>query len=202
MLPHTGNSRKKGMGIVKRKMWRKLLMGIAAAGMLISLAACGGDDGGAENQTTETTPVSESMPTGTYEAAEAASAPASADGVGTIGDFGVEITGAALAQDYEGNLAIVISYVWTNNSEDTTSPMAEVIESAFQDGIELETAFIADDEVYDSGSSMKEVRPGASLEVQAAYTLDSETSVVEFEIEEFLGFSDEKVSMNFDPAAL
>lgn len=190
---------------MKRKTWRKLLLGTVASVMLVTLVACGGDDGGAVpsgDQSAETTPVSESAPAGTGAVAETAPAPAITEGSGTIGDFDVEITGAALAQDYEGNPAIVISYIWTNNSEDTTSPMAEVIGSAFQDGIELETAIIADDEVYDSGSSMKEVRPGASLEVQAAYVLDSETSVVEFEIEEFLGFSDEMVSMNFDPTTL
>lgn len=190
---------------MKRKTWRKLLVGVAAAGMLISLAACGGDDGGvvpSEGQAAETTPVSESNSAEMNESAEGTPVPDSTEGAGTLGDYAVEITGARLSQDYEGNPAVVVSYTWTNNSEDTTSAMVTMMESAFQDGVELESAIIMGDDSYDSGSSMKDVRPGASVEIQKAFLLDSETSIVEFEIEEFLGFSDEKVSMNFDPAAL
>ena len=181
------------------------MLGTVTSVMLVTLVACGGDDGGdvpSGDQPAETAPVSESAPVGTDAVSETTPVPDSTEGAGTLGDYAVEITGARLSQDYEGNPAIVVSYTWTNNSEDTTSAMVTMMESAFQDGVELENAIIMDDDNYDSGSSMKDVRPGASVEIQKAFLLDSESSVVEFEIEEFLGFSGEKVSMNFDPATL
>nr|WP_325297683.1 DUF5067 domain-containing protein [uncultured Dysosmobacter sp.] len=126
------------------------------------------------------------------------------EGSGDIGDYEVEIKGAKLAQDYEGNPAIIITYAWTNNSDDTTNAMTSMYSQAFQDGVELETAMILDSDVYDSDASMKDVRPGTTIDIQAAYVLDSETSVVEFEVSEWLTFESNPpvVSMDFDPAAL
>lgn len=60
--------------------------------------------------------------------------------------------------------------------------MVSVGEKAFQDGVQLETALIMDSSVYEAGSSMKEVRPGTTIDVQCAYTLTSDTSTVEFEL--------------------
>ncbi len=121
---------------------------------------------------------------------------------GDLGDYYVEIKDAKLARDYENNPAIVITYSWTNNSEDTTSAMAALIGKAFQDGVELETAIIADNSVYDVDNYMKEIRPGATLDVQLAYVMTSETSTVEYEISELISFSGDTVTKNFDPSSL
>lgn len=123
-------------------------------------------------------------------------------GSGDIGDYHVEIKSAFLAQDYEGNPAIVITYAWTNNSDETTSAMATTIEKAFQDGVELDTAIITDDDRYDGDSSMKDVRPGTTIDVQCAFALTSDTSTVEFELSEWISLSDDMVTMDFDPANL
>lgn len=123
-------------------------------------------------------------------------------GSGDLGDYHVEIKGAQLAEDYEGNPAIIVTYSWTNNSDDTTSAMVSTSEKAFQDGVQLDTAIIMDSDVYDSGNSMKDVRPGTTLDIQCAFLLTSETSVVEFEIAEWISFSDDMVTMDFDPSAL
>lgn len=103
--------------------------------------------------------------------------------------------------DYEGNPAIVITYSWTNNSEDTTSAMVAMHEKAFQDGVGLDTAIILDSAVYDSDAGMKDVRPGTTIDVQCAFSLTNEASVVEFEISELISFSNDRVVMNFDPAS-
>ena len=80
-------------------------------------------------------------------------------GSGDLGAYHVEIKGASLAKDYQGNPAIVITYAWANNSEDTTSAMVSAGTKAFQDGVQLESAVIIGDDSYDSGASMKEVAP-------------------------------------------
>lgn len=111
-------------------------------------------------------------------------------GSGNLGDNYVEIKGGQLATDYEGNPVCIITYSWTNNSDETTSAMYEISEKAFQDGVELDSAyFILDTSVYDSGTSMKEVRPGATADIQCAFILANQTSDVEFELSELFNFS-------------
>ena len=64
--------------------------------------------------------------------------------------------------------------------------------------MELETAFVMDDTVYDAGIGQKEIKPGVTLEdCQDAYILESE-SPVEFEVSELISFSDEKLEKTFD----
>lgn len=123
------------------------------------------------------------------------------EGSGDLGDYYVEIKEALCTEDYEGNPAIVITYSWTNNSEDTTSAMVAMHEKAFQDGVGLDTAIILDSAVYDSDAGMKDVRPGTTIDVQCAFSLTNEASVVEFEISELISFSNDRVVMNFDPAS-
>ena len=136
------------------------------------------------------------------KAGEGSSSNEAMSGSGTLGDFDVAIKGASLTQDYDGNPAIVITYSWTNNSEETTSAMAAMMEKAFQDGVQLETAMILDSGVYDSSAGMKDVRPGTTIDIQCAYVMTSETSIVEFELTEFFAFTNDMVTMDFDPAAL
>lgn len=123
-------------------------------------------------------------------------------GAGDLGDCHVEIKGAKLAKDYEENPAIVITYSWTNNSDETKSAMVSIGEKAFQDGVQLDTALIMDSDVFDSDSGMKEIRPGTTIDVQCAFLLTSETSTVEFELTEWISFSDDMVTMDFDPSSL
>lgn len=185
-------------------MKKRVLALVLGAAIALSLAACAASgDGEAEKETDssgEPGEISEQVP-------EPSDDGNSGDdvqpvGSGDLGDYHVEIREASLTKDYEGKSAIVITYAWTNNSDDTTSAMAAVFAKAFQDGVQLESAVIIGDDSYDSGTSMKDVRPGTTIDVQCAYVLTSETSTVEFELTELISFSDDMVTMNFDPAAL
>lgn len=118
----------------------------------------------------------------------------------TIGDYAVEIKDAFKTTDYAGNPAIVITYTWTNNSDDTTSAMVSLIEKAFQDGIQLDSAILYDVDGYDASAYMADIRPGVSLDVQQAFVLRSD-STVEVEVSELFGFSD-PVTKTFDPNSL
>ena len=147
------------------------------------------------------------VPAGEEADGEDASEPAAADAAaipssGDLGDYHVEIRDAALAADYAGNPAIVITYSWTNNSADTISAMAAILAKAFQNGVQLDAAIIGDDSVYDSAAQMRDVRPGTTVDVQCAYLLTSDTAAVEFELSELVSLSRDIVLMNFDPAEL
>lgn len=103
--------------------------------------------------------------------------------------FKVEILGHELTKDYEDKPAVLVTYSFTNNSDKATSFMVAVTTKAFQDGVELSSAIVLDKENADN--SMKEIKPGATIEVQSGYVLDSETSPVEIEVTELFSFSDQ-----------
>lgn len=101
---------------------------------------------------------------------------------GDIGNFYVSIGECTFTNDYDGNKAIVINYDFTNNSDETVVPLWKTSCRAFQDGIELDSAFIFDGSVYDAGIEQKNIRPGVTLTgCQKAYVLISD-SPIEFEM--------------------
>ena len=108
----------------------------------------------------------------------------------TLGDYTVEIKSATITQDYAGNPAVVIAYLWTNQSNETTSPFFSVATSVFQDGVGLDSAIIMDDSVYDSSMQTTDVRPGTTIEVQEAFELNNATSPIEVEITEAFLWND------------
>lgn len=101
-----------------------------------------------------------------------------------LGDYTVEIKSAAVTQDYDGNPAVIITYSWTNNSSETTSPMFSISTAVFQDGIGMNSAFIYDDPAYDGDMYSTDVRPGTTVDVQEAFELSNTTSPIEVEITE------------------
>ena len=101
-----------------------------------------------------------------------------------LGDYTVEIKSATVTQDYDGNPAVIITYSWTNNSSETTSPMLSISTAVFQDGISMDTAFIYDDPTYDGDMYTTDVRPGTTVDVQEAFELSNTTSPIEVEITE------------------
>ena len=67
----------------------------------------------------------------------------------------------------------------------------------------MQSAFIYDDSVYDSSAYMTDVRPGTTIDVQEAFSLQDTTSPIEVEVSEWLS-SDEAQNiayMEFDLAA-
>lgn len=168
--------------------------------MGLSMVSCSSGDSTADQSSNPapgaSDPVVESAaptPTPTPESTDA----------GDLGDYHVEIKDATLSSDYEGNPAIIVTLSWTNNSEETTSAMLAVNTTAFQDGVELEMAIMMD-ENYDGESSVKDVRPGTTLDVQYAYVLSNTTSQVEVEVSELFSFDSDapKLLKSFDPASM
>lgn len=158
--------------------------------LALSLCACGGDDTASTTQgeTADTTTTEE-----TQEPADTSSA--------TVGDYEVSIGDAFVAPDMDGNPALIVSFEWTNNSEETVGSMVALHAQAFQDGVQLETAIMNSTEGYDPDASWLDIQPGATQTFQQAYTMTSETSPVEITVEEFLG-DGTQATKTFDPATL
>lgn len=117
-------------------------------------------------------------------------------------DYAVEIQAARRTIDDAGDPAIVISYTWTNTSGGTVNAAELFRAKAFQDGVQLDTAAVYDIGLYDPTAFTRELRPDATLELQAVFRLMSESSVVEFEVTPLEDVSGTPVLEEFDPAEL
>ncbi|MEC4272836.1 DUF5067 domain-containing protein [Adlercreutzia sp. R25] len=130
----------------------------------------------------------------TPASAETAAGDASASGPqaaeqseSTEAAYGVSIDGCRVTEDYEGNPAVVVSYTFSNNSEETTSPAVALIEKVFQGGVQLDPAMVTDME--EGGKSMNDVKPGSSISYEAAYEL-ADMSDIAVEVSELISFND------------
>jgi hypothetical protein len=119
---------------------------------------------------------------------------------GPLGNYSAEIKESVLTKDYKGKPAIVITYSFTNNGEDAKSAMVALNGIAYQNGVQLESAVIADSTFKNIENSMKDVKTGGTLDIQASYLLSSETAPVEFELKEFISFSDDMLGKTFEIA--
>lgn len=117
-------------------------------------------------------------------------------------DYDVVVLDARRTIDDAGGPAIVISYIWTNNSGDTVNAAELFQVKAFQDGVQLDAAAIFDIGLYDPTAFTRQLRPDAHLELQAAFRLTDESSVVEFEVTPLPGVPGAPVLEEFDPADL
>lgn len=114
-------------------------------------------------------------------------------GEGQIGDSYVIIKEAKVIEDYDGTPVVVVTFDWTNNSDETTSAWMATNVTVFQDGVSLDTAYVYDNDDYDSSAYSRDVRPGVTIEVQQVFELINTTSPIEVEIEEAFSWDAETV---------
>ena len=108
---------------------------------------------------------------------------------GTIGDYKCVVKGAEMCKDWSGKDAILITYNFTNNSDDAISFDVALDARAYQNGIGLETAILDEDtDLLDV-----DIKPGITKEVKKAYVLSDTSSDVEIEISELISFNDDKI---------
>lgn len=106
---------------------------------------------------------------------------------GDVGDYHIVLKDATVVKDYDEK-AVIITYMWTNNSDETTSAKSAVDVNVFQNGVSLEPAFVYS-ENYDDEAALKSVRPGASIQVQDAFYIE-DMSDIDVEVTESWGFED------------
>lgn len=162
-------------------MRKKALAMIFASFMALSLVACGSDTSASDTPATSGEPAETQQ-----ETAEEPAEPETTDS-GAVGDYDVTIGDCAFTTDIDGNNVIIVNYDFTNNSDEDIAPFVGISMTAFQDGVQLDAAFVMDTSVYDAGVGQKQLKPGASLTgCQNAYVLTS-TSPVEVEVGPLFG---------------
>lgn len=120
----------------------------------------------------------------------------------SIGDYSVEITSCRLAKSYDGKDVVIVKYKYTNVADDNATAFYIAFDdTAYQNGVGLNEAYLlADDANYSSDNQTKEIKKGASLDVEVAYELNDTTSDVEVEVKELFSFSDRTITKTFSIA--
>lgn len=116
-----------------------------------------------------------------------------------LGNYSVDIKSCRLAQDYSGKPVVIILYVFTNVKSDEASSFSFTIDdSVYQNGVGLNGAYILSDSAnYSADSQTKEIKKGASLEVEVAYELNDTTTDIEVEVKELFSFSNKTLKKTF-----
>lgn len=101
-------------------------------------------------------------------------------------DYAVTIDSARMAEDYEGNPAVVVGFTFTNNSDDDAMFSVAANVDVFQNGVELDSAVVSDTE----SNSFNKVKPGATIQTEEAFKLN-DSSDIEVEVSELFSLSDD-----------
>ncbi len=114
---------------------------------------------------------------------------------GHIGDYIVVVKDSILAKQNDNDV-LIVTYSFTNNSDDSKAFMYAITDKLFQNGVELGTVYGSwgIDDVYNFDNRSKEIKPGVTLDVQCAYELNDTTTDVEVEITEWISFNDDKIT--------
>lgn len=172
-------------------MKRKLMMIAAAAMLAVMLTACGGSGDTAPQNDAGSTSAGAST-----SANDAANAETGAADEGDLGDYHVKILDAETGlKDYDGNPVIGVKYEYTNNGKENMMFDVAVSAQAFQDGVQLELAFM-DEYSPEYENSSKEIKTGATITCELYYELTSESDV-EIEVSELISLGDEKLTKTF-----
>lgn len=116
----------------------------------------------------------------------------------TLGNYSVTIDSCRLAEDWEGNPIAIIKYTFTNNDDDPASFMVAFTDNAYQNGIGLNSCYLVDESAnYSSDNSSKQIKQGASIEVESAFELNDNTTDIEVEVQELFSFNEKVLRKTF-----
>lgn len=109
---------------------------------------------------------------------------------GKIGDYEVTIyDDYEVLEYYDGSYIIVVTYDFTNNSNDNHTFLVSISDKAFQNGIRIKRARLVDIvEPAKFNGANTEIQPGATITIREAYKLLDTTSPVTIEIRGFMNF--------------
>lgn len=126
------------------------------------------------------------------------SADASVESDSTLGLYEVEIQSCRKAKDFEGKDVAIIKYLFTNNSENPTAFYIAFEDAVYQNDIGLNEAFVLSDSAnYSSDNQTKEIKKGASIEVEVAYELNEKDADLVVEVKELFSFDDKTITKTF-----
>lgn len=156
----------------KKKKKKKLLIAIAL--IIVVLFFIGIGNSNSESNSDDTT-------AGQISAAEA----------GKISSFNVTIKDSRIAKNSEGEPVLIVTYSFTNNSNNAAAFLYSVSEKLYQNGVELSAEYFTygiDD--YNVDDASKEIKPGVTFDVQRAYVLNDTETDVDVEISDYLSILD------------
>ena len=127
------------------------------------------------------------------------SANVSTTAANAIGKYSLDIDSCRLVTDYEGKPVVIVKYIFSNVNDDNPASFYLTFEDhVYQNGVGLNEAYILNDSAnYSSDNQMKEIKKGASLEVEVAYELNDTTTEIEVEVEELFSFDNSKITKKF-----
>ena len=115
-----------------------------------------------------------------------------------LGNYNVVIKSCRLAEDYEGNPIVIITYSFTNNDKDPANFSYTFEDNVYQNGIGLnECYFVSEEANYSSDNQLKDIKQGATIEVEVAYVLNDTTTDLEVEVNELISFNEKIVKKTF-----
>lgn len=120
----------------------------------------------------------------------------------SIGDYSIVIDSCRLATDWEGKPVVIVKYIFTNVADDNAASFYSTFdETVYQNGVGLnETLMVDDNAGYSMDNQTKEIKKGASLDVEVAYDLNDTTTDIEVEVEELFSFDDTTITKTFSIA--
>ncbi len=115
-----------------------------------------------------------------------------------IGDYSVVIDSCRLAKDYENKSVVIVKYKFTNNVDKTAAFYLTFDDAVYQNGVGLNEAYVLKDNAdYNADNQRKEIKKGATLDVEVAYELNDNTTDIEVEVKELFSFSDKTIKKTF-----
>lgn len=119
-----------------------------------------------------------------------------------LGDYVLDYKSSCIMPDENGKDSLVMTFDFTNNSEENASCGWVITTKYMQNGVEIETAYVlSDPDTYESIAQgfWSDIAPGTTLEVKNAHLL-SDMSEVTVTISEF--WSDASYTITVDPSTL
>jgi hypothetical protein len=103
-----------------------------------------------------------------------------------IGAYKVTITEVVRTKDNDGRDAVLVTYDWTNDSKDMSSPIVSIFLSAYQNEVKLKPVHFINGIDMQKGAT--KVRPGIVVKGLQSCFSTVDTSALQIEINDVVGF--------------
>lgn len=115
-----------------------------------------------------------------------------------VGEYTVEIKSCRIARNYDHKSVVIVTYGFTNNSENSANFEWAFDDTVYQKGVGLNPAFVLDEGVsWLEENATKDIQKGATVDVEKAYILNDTTTDIEVEVKELFSFGNDTVKKTF-----